>query len=385
MSKRTLLFLIDALNIGGAQELLVLLTRHAAPRFRVVVCSLQEDRTIVARLEAAGAEVHVLGRSRPSLTQPGRFLTYVFGGLRDILRLCARNRPSVIHCHLADAVLLGTLASFLYSRVRVVITKHTPVVLPERSRLDPRQAMRWAGLWIAYHRAAAVAAVSAQTRERLIRCFHLSPKRVVTIANGVPIPPLGTARPDGPRAALGLSPETLAILNVGRLVPVKGQLDLIEAMAALAGSHPHLRLLIAGEGPCRQELTARIAALGLGDRVRLLGNRHDIQELWALADLAVVSSLSEGTSLALIEAMAAGKPIVATAVGGNLDLLADGQNALLVPAGDAPALAAALARLCDTPTLAARLGAAARAKAQAEFSIDQVVAAYTALWEGGGT
>jgi L-malate glycosyltransferase len=382
MPQRTILFVIDDLDVGGAQELLVLLTRSAAPRFRVVVCSLQQGRGVVTRLEAAGAEVHVLGRARPSIARPSRFLAYALGGLADIVRLCRRVRPDVIHCHLADATLLGTLASLGFWRTRVIITKHSPVLVPERSRLDWRNAVRRAALWLLYRRARTIAAVSAQTRQALLSSFGLSPARVVAIANGVPIPPPRSTRPEGLRAGLGLAPDALAVLNVGRLVPVKGQIHLVAAMAELVGIQPRLMLMIAGEGPCRQELVSRIAALGLADRVRLLGDRDDVAELLAATDLAVVSSLSEGTSLAVIEAMAAGKPIVATAVGGNLDLLADGQSALLVPAGDASALARALARLAEDPALAARLGATARDKARAEYSIDRVAAAYAALWEG---
>jgi glycosyltransferase involved in cell wall biosynthesis len=382
MPGRTILFVIDALNVGGAQELLVLLTRYAAPRFRVVVCSLQEDRAMVERLEAAGAEVHVFGRARASIVRPGRFLAYVLGGLGDLVRVCRRVRPMVIHCHLSDAVFLGAAASFLVGNPRLVITKHTPVIFPERSRFDPRRLLRQAALWLVYRRARAIAAVSEQTRRTLLRCFGLAPGQVVTIPNGVPIPPSQAVRPEGLRASLGLAPDAVAVLNVGRLAPVKGQIHLVEAMARLAGSHPRMRLFIAGEGPSREALARRVAELGLADRVRLLGDRGDVAELYAATDLAAVASLSEGTSLAVIEAMAAGRPLVATAVGGNLDLLENLGSALLVPAGDAGALAEALARLADDPELARRLGAAARDKARAGFAIERVVAAYVALWEG---
>jgi glycosyltransferase involved in cell wall biosynthesis len=382
MVQRTVLFVIDSLDVGGAQELLVLLARYAAPRYRVVVCALQTGRGVVDRLEAAGAEVRVLGRARPSIARPCRFLAYFLGGLGDILRLCAGLRPHVIHCHLSDAVFLGVAASLFAGGSRVIITKHTPVLFPERRPFDPRNVLRKAVLWLTYRRAAAIAAVSEQTRRALLATFGLSPGRVVTIINGVPIPPDGAPRPLALRAGLGLAPDDVAVVNVGRLVPVKGQIHLVRAMAGLAGRHPRLKLFIAGEGPCREELTRAIEEHSLAGRVRLLGDRSDVAALWAAADMAVVSSLSEGTSLALIEAMAAGRPIVATAVGGNLDLLADGQSALLVPSGDAGALGAAIGRLADDPALGERLGRTARDQAKAHYGVDRVVAAYAALWEG---
>lgn len=382
MPPKIVLCVIDTLDVGGAQELLVLLARYAAPRFRLVVCCLQSGRGIADRLEAAGAEVHVWGRTRASIVRPVRFLSYFLGGLGDILRLCATVRPAVIHCHLADGMLLGVLASFFAGAPRVVITKHSPVLLPQRRWYDPRKFLRWAVLWLFYRRADAIAAVSEQVRQSLLARFGLPPGRVVTIVNGVPIPPEDTPRPEGLRASLGLGPEDVAVLNVGRLVPVKGQIHLVAAMARLAGDRPRLKLFIAGEGPCREALTRAVAAASLTDRIRLLGDRSDVAALYAATDVAVVASLSEGTSLALIEAMAAGKPIVATAVGGNPDLLVHGQSALLVPPGDPAALAGALARLVDDPALGRRLGRAARDKARADFPIERVAAAYAALWEG---
>nr|WP_246197962.1 glycosyltransferase [Solidesulfovibrio aerotolerans] len=377
---KTVLYIVDALNVGGAQELLVQLARHTAPQFRTVVCSLQDDQAMAARLAAAGAEVVVLGLTRPSILRPGQFLVSVVGAIRGILRLCARVQPDIIHCHLADATLLGVAASLFLPGAKVFITKHTPVLAPGRSWLDFRQPLRRAVLWLVYRRARAIIAVSQETREALLDCYRLPPDRVVTIANGVPIPAPDQTRAAACRAAFGLAPQDVLVLNVGRLVPVKGQIHLVTAMAGLSGAPRRFVLLLAGEGPCREELARSIAAQGLGERVRLLGDRDDVPQLYAAADIVAFASLSEGTSLAVIEAMAAAKPIVATAVGGNCELLENGISALLVPPADPAALAEALAVLARDAPLANRLGQAARAKAVAGYSIERVVESYAAVW-----
>lgn len=337
---------------------------------------------MAGRLQAAGAGVVVLGRPRASIFQPRVFLAGVVGTICDIMRLCSRVRPDVIHCHLTDASLFGIVASLFFPEAKLVITKHTPVLLPDRSRLDLRNLLRKGALWLAYRRATAVIAVSVETREALLRCYHLSPDRVVTIPNGVPIPSPGQYPRKECRTAFGLGPQDVLVVNVGRMVAVKGQMHLLEAMARLSQSPRRFVLLIAGEGPCRESLSRRIRESGLGDRVRLLGDRDDVAALYAAADIAVSASLSEGTSLAIIEAMAAGKPIVATAVDGNRDLLAHGVSALLVPAADPDALAAALDSLARNSQLAERLGAAARRKAEAEFAVTRVVESYAAVWLG---
>jgi glycosyltransferase involved in cell wall biosynthesis len=381
MRNIVVLHIIDDLNVGGAQELVVLLARRMPPGTRAVVCSLQTGQGVKRRLEEAGAEVRVLGRPRPSIVSPIKFMAYFLLSLRDILRLCRRLSPTAIHCHLSDSVLLGVLAAAIARVPKVGITKHTPFMLPKRHKLDPRNILRMAILRVIYRKAGKVMAVSRQTENALRERLSFQPGALELAPNGVAIGPAGgRPRPAGLRESLGLTDTDVVALNVGRLVPVKGQLCLVDAMGRIKDRQPGLKLLIAGDGEMRPRLEERIRELGLLGRVMLLGARDDVADLLAASDMAVISSFSEGTSLALMEAMATSKPILATAIPGNMDVLTHGVNALLVPPKDPDALAAGLEALATDPVLARGLAGAAWRKADESFNIERVAGRYQEFW-----
>jgi glycosyltransferase involved in cell wall biosynthesis len=162
---------------------------------------------------------------------------------------------------------------------------------------------------------------------------------------------------------------------VGRLFPEKGYEELIRAVALLRGRGRELRCAIVGDGKewHEDELRSLIEELGVGDEVMLLGRRSDVADVIRSLDVAVLSSRREGSPLAMLEYMAGGAPIVATAVGGVPELIQDGEHGLLVPPNNPPALAAAIDRLLGDRVLAARLGAAAKARQRAEYDLDVVI------------
>jgi glycosyltransferase involved in cell wall biosynthesis len=182
------------------------------------------------------------------------------------------------------------------------------------------------------------------------------------------------------RSELELGPADLLIVAIGNLYPVKGHIHLLEALALLADQFPGLHVAIAGRGELERALLARADELRLRDRFHLLGLRSDIANLLAGADVFVLPSLSEGLPLALLEAMMAGRPIVATDVGEVSVALADGAAGVLVPPADTSALAAALARLLSDPSEARRLAEAAGRRAAAEYVLCQMVERYASLY-----
>jgi glycosyltransferase involved in cell wall biosynthesis len=216
-------------------------------------------------------------------------------------------------------------------------------------------------------------AVSQGVRDYLLAQVGLDPAKVRVVANGVDIAAIDAARP-GPlvRRELGLPEDSPVIGLVGRLDHWgKGHRELFTAMAGLKERHA-VHALIVGGGRRMDEVQALAAGLGLAGQVHFLGPRRDVPDLLNAMDIFVLPSHGEGVSLALLEAMAAGKPVIATAVGGLPELVTEGKTGLLIPPRDAAALARALARLLSDPVLARQLGTNARAHVREHFSLDRL-------------
>src|SRR5207249_10181162 len=231
------------------------------------------------------------------------------------------------------------------ARVPHVITMHGARYYA--GRLRRRVALRAAaGL------SGGVVAVSQALAGQLARDLWIRSTRITTIPNGVRFDPLAESTV---RSELALSPEDHLVVTVGNLYPVKGHRVLLDAAALLSSQHPNLHVAIAGRGELAAALAEQARELGFAGRLHLLGLRSDIPNLLAAADVFVLPSLSEGLPLALLEAMFAGCPIVASDVGEIRTVLANGDAGMLVPPGDAPALAAALRGLLESPIHARQL------------------------------
>jgi len=214
-------------------------------------------------------------------------------------------------------------------------------------------------------------------------------QRIHYLPDGVPVPPpRSPAAKAAARAVLGAAHAALQmphwaplVLYTGRLHPRNGLKHLLAAWEPILARWPHARLWLAGDGPDRAALRGQIEAMNLTHRVVLVGVFDTVDELLSAADLFVLPSLEGGGGLSLLEAMAAGLPIVAGETAGNRAVLCDAREGLLVPAADGGAVSAAIARLFDQPDLAARLGAAARDRATAEFSLAKMADAHVTLFE----
>src|SRR5207249_4098460 len=222
-----------------------------------------------------------------------------------------------------------------------------------------------------------VVAVSHILARQLRRDLWLSADRAVTIPNGVRQMPVG---PSSLREELRLTAADQLVVAVGNLYPVKGHTYLLEALALLAARFPWLHVAIAGRGELADPLLAQARRLQMTRRFHLLGLRSDIGNVLSAADVFVLPSLSEGVPLALLEAMLAAKPIVATAVGEVPTVLDGGRAGLLVPSADASALANALASVLVDLAYGQRLGLAAATRAGGEYSLDAMVDRYVALY-----
>ncbi len=223
-----------------------------------------------------------------------------------------------------------------------------------------------------------VVAVSAAIEAELL-AHGFAPDRIARIPNGVDVGRFAPAPdPEAARAQAGLGPET--VLFLGRLSPEKGLDAALSAWSRVAPRHPGARLVLVGDGSARSSLEAQARTLGLGETVRFLPERSDPEVVLRASQIFLLPSRSEGMSNALLEAMATGLACVATHIGGNNELLEHGTTGLLVPPGDAPALANALVALLEDPGLRTRLGRAARTVAIERYAMDRVVRRYADLY-----
>jgi glycosyltransferase involved in cell wall biosynthesis len=376
---------ISRLNVGGPAQHVVTLAEGLAARgfaTRLVAGRPGPDEGDMSDLaRAAGVdlvEVAPLGRA-PGLFRDLRALWALF-------RLFRRHRPAIVHTHTSKAGALGRLAAALAGVPVRVHTFHGHVL---EAYFSPfwSEAARAAERFLAAA-SSAIVALSPRQRRDLVARFRVAPRgRVHVVPPGIDLAPFADARvrySGELRRELGIPPAAPLLGTVGRLVPVKAIDHLLGAMETIVAERADAWLVVAGGGPERARLEARARAAGLALRVRFLGERRDLPRIYADLDLFALASRNEGTPLALIEALAAGVPAVATAVGGVPDVLGGGPDApgLLVPSGDARALAAAALALIRDPAERARraaLGPARAARFSRERLLDETAALYARL------
>ena len=289
--------------------------------------------------------------------------------IAPVARELRRARAGVFHAHQVWSLSCryGIVAAAL-ARVRArVATAQLFVEVPPLIGIDLQHAL----LTRCVHRHIAVSRfVASRLRDR----FHVPAEKIVVIPNAATS---GARANPAPRSELARDGAGPVVLTVARLDGQKGITHLLDAAAAV----PHASFAIAGEGANRAALEQRAATLGVSDRVRFLGHRHDVPALLAAADLFVLPSLYEGLPLAVLEAMAAGVPVIATAIGGTDEVVRDGETGTLVPAANSEALGAAIARALADRERASRLALAARSLVAREYSVGSMVGSVSRLYE----
>lgn len=300
-----------------------------------------------------------------------------------LARIIRRFRPDVIHTHLSKAGLLGRAVAMASSRAVRIHTFHGTVFggyFGSTASSAIVRAERFLG-----HHSHAVVALSKRQRDELAE-YRIAPKaRIHVVPLGLPLDRFTLARgADARRAArsaLGIRPDAFMVLAIGRLVPIKRLDRLIDALALVAPAVPELRVDFVGGGSEREDLEKRISVAGLVDRVVFDGWSSDAPTWYAAADLVVLTSDREGTPLALIEAAAAGRPVVATDVGGVSDVVVDGRTGFVVAADDTPGFAERVVRLARDPQLRASMARDAPQRA-ARYDAARLVTDLDRLYRG---
>jgi glycosyltransferase involved in cell wall biosynthesis len=303
--------------------------------------------------------------------------------IRALTALMRRWQPDIVHTHTTTAGGLGRIAG---RRAKVGILVHTfhGHVLSGYLSGPQTKALVAAERYLA-RRTDALISVSSRVRDELLALGIGREDQWRVVPLGLELGDLLTGpAPSAPsRAALGLPPEGPLVGIVGRLVAIKDHETFLTMAARVAAEHPDAVFVVAGDGDLRGALEARARRL-LGDRVRFLGWATDLPVLYGALDIVVLTSRNEGTPVALIEAGAAGRPTVATDVGGVPEVVRDGETGFVEPAGDAAALAARVGLLLDDPERAAAMGRAARAHALERYGLERFLAEWDTVLEGIG-
>ena len=301
------------------------------------------------------------------------------GGLFRLRSFLRREHYSVVHTHTSKGGFVGRLAARLAGVPVVVHTvhgfafhEHSPIPVGVFYSMLERVASRWCD------RVVSVSEFHRQWAQELGIC---GPDKILAIPNGIARQNLtASTSPAEIRQNLGVERQDLVILSMGRLAPDKGLEHLIEAASVLRRRGQRFRIVLAGDGPLREQLERLARDLDVSDHVTFLGYREDIPDLLAACDLVVLPSLREGLSIALLEAMAAGKPIVATNIGSNSSVARGADMALLVPTCDPQALCDAILRCGEDPELRTRLGSNARRRFETRYTEERMLNSYKRLY-----
>lgn len=364
--RKPVVHLVHSLEGGGTERTLVSLLRAFDPtRLRHVVVTLRSAGALAAQLpdHVACHALTVSGRSR-------------WTGLR-VARIVPRGRPAVIHARNTGCWFDAILARLWCRRARLVLGFHGLETAEPFSRRQ-RCLARWA-LAVG----ARFTSVSEAGRRQLREQANVPADRIQLLRNGVPMDAfeaLGESIRSRTRAALQLDDTAFVVGIVGSLTPVKQHAGVIRAIAAAVEHVPHIALVIIGDGPLRALLEQQVRDEGIADRVRFAGRRDDVPALLAGLDAYVCNSASEGMNNALLEAMAAGLPVIATDVGDNALIVRNGTEGWIVGPDHPARIAALLTKLASAPGVRRQLGEAAKRRAR-EFDFSRTVRAYEAYYD----
>jgi glycosyltransferase involved in cell wall biosynthesis len=370
-SATSVLHLVDTLNVGGtetqmAQTALLLQSRQ----HKVTVGCLRAQGPLLDVLQEAGIPIVEFRKDKRLLS---------FGGVLQMLRLAAflrRKNIHVMHAHDLWADLLGAPAARLAG---------TPVVITSRRYLED---LEWHTPWrnkilgVLYRQSTFVVANSMAVRTLLVGIYGLSPAKVRVIHNGVDVDRFARVRRSRKKVLPTVGEDSKVIAVVANMYGrVKGHAQLVAAAGKVCHEMPRTIFLLVGDGQERPRIEQLVTNAGLQKNFMFLGRRRDIPELLACCDLFVLPSEAEAMPNALLEAMAAGLPVVATDVGGSREVIEDGISGLLVRPRDSEAMAAGIIRILQNPPLAAELARAGQERVRTRFSLDRLITQFEWLYQ----
>lgn len=363
-SRAHVLQVVLSLTPGGTERLVVEICRRIAPGFRATVCCLDDEGPWATDLRNEGIEVIALRRAPGFRPDVGR----------RIAQVAADRGIRVAHCHQYSPFVYGRIAAWRMPALKLVYTEHGRL-----SDAPPSWKRRLVNPLLSRFDGTAVA-VSHELRDYMISARFAS-RGLEVIHNGIDPGRLPSAEERAAaRRHLGIGDDRFVAMTVARLDPVKDLVGMLDAFARVRVHRPDARLVIVGDGPERQRLEQRAAKADLKGSIVMTGYRSNVRALLPAADLYASNSISEGVSITILEAMAAGLPVVATSVGGTPEVLPNGAGGTLVPARAPEKLAAAILALARDPGRRTTLGVEARRRVETAFTIDRMVGEYERLY-----
>ncbi len=347
---------ITGFDTGGAERVLLQTVQRLDPTlFESLIVSLRNRGPLSAEAERSGVETIHLGTGR----RPGP------ATLWRLARIFRHRRVAIVHAYLYDASIASRLAG-RWAKVPVVLTstRAPPDYLPRSAWWLDRLTARWCQRIIA---------VSKDTADVITRVEGITRQKIVVIPNGVDLHRFAPRDLREARTHWGIEEGMFVVASIGRLSHEKGHRYLLQALAAARSAIPSIVCLIAGDGPLRYTIETHVRTLGLEGVCRFLGDVPAVETVLAAADVAVLPSVFEGMPNVVLEAMAMGCPVIATAVGGSSELVRDGETGFLVPEADAAALADALLELARSPERCSGMRARSREIAKACHGIEHMI------------
>ena len=368
VSKVRILYLIGTLELGGAERQLAELAQGLDPeRFEARVCCLSRGGPIARTLEDKGIRVEILGLQRARIR---RHPWEALAGITSLVGSIRSMRPDVLHCYLYAAYVTGAFAGTL-AGVPAIVAGRRSLGRFKEGKLPllgiERVANALTDLLIAN---------SFAVRADVLRQERVARHKVEVIYNGIEASRYAIRPDPALRRELGLISPGPVVSVVANFIDYKGHEYFLDAWSNVIRAIPEAVALLVGDGPCRTALEAQARRVGIEASTRFLGQRQDVPEILALTDVFVHPSLEEGFCNAILEAMAAGKPVVATFVGGNPEAILDGTTGILVPPRDSRTLGDALIGLLRNPGRAMQMGVEGRERVRRSFDLNKMIAQY---------
>lgn len=357
-----ILHLIESLEFGGAEKVVVSLANSMAETHQVSICCVKAIGPLAAELDR---RIGVFCLEKP---EGNDYLLPL-----RLARVLRRGAYDVVHTHNWGVFLEGGIAGYLARTPVLVHTVHGPYPhYPDTPGARIKVVLRHFLERLVAKRFRGIAMVSEVIMDYIVKDIAIEPRRLVTVHNGIPV------RDGNPLAGSG--GEDVVFIAVGRLAPIKNHALMLRALREVTDAGVRARLLIVGDGPERKRIESALSEYRLEDRVTLLGFRSDVAEVLPGADVFLMTSRYEGISIAMLEAMRAGLPVIATRVGGVPETVREGVTGLLVDADDLPGLVQAMLRLARSKPLRQAMGRRGFEFVAEEFSLAQMSARYLKLY-----